>query len=214
MTLGQRAVIDPNVLPVIGLVGGIASGKSVVAKKFVELGAAVLDADRAGHKVLERPEIRNVIAQQFGQEVITSDGQVNRRALAQKVFHGEPATARQNLHQLEQLTHPAIADELCQQWQAVLEAGTARAVILDAPVLLKAGWDSFCTQIVFVEARREQRLARAAERGWSPADFDAREAAQESLDVKRGRADVIIDNSGSLACTHAQVERYWQSLIE
>jgi dephospho-CoA kinase len=85
-------------------------------------------------------------------------------------------------------------------------------LVLDAPVMLEAGWHTLCNQIVFVDAPREVRLARAVARGWTETDFTAREAAQESLDVKRRHADAIIDNSGSAETTQAQVRRLWHSL--
>jgi dephospho-CoA kinase len=85
--------------------------------------------------------------------------------------------------------------------------------VLDAPLLLEAGWDELCEKIVFVEAPREARLARARARGWGEEDFAAREGAQESLHRKRARADAIIDNSGSPERTQAQVEQFWASLI-
>ena len=84
---------------------------------------------------------------------------------------------------------------------------------MDAALLLEAGWDQWCEKTVFVEAPREARLARAMARGWKEEEFAAREAAQESLDRKRARADVIIDNSGSPQRTQAQVEQFWASLL-
>ena len=86
--------------------------------------------------------------------------------------------------------------------------------MLDAPVLLKAGWDKFCDLILFVDATREQRVARAASRGWTEAEFAAREAAQEPLTEKRRRANWTIDNSGSSDQTFAQVRQFWQTLHE
>ncbi len=81
-----------------------------------------------------------------------------------------------------------------------------RAVVVDAPLLIEAGWNEFCDKIVYIEAPRDVRLKRALARGWSPEDFDRRETRQESLEVKRELADVVIDNSGSSESTRAQVE--------
>ena len=98
--------------------------------------------------------------------------------------------------------------------QAAALAGSGCTVaVLDAPLLLEAGWDKLCDRLVFVEAPREVRLSRALGRGWSKEDFAAREEAQESLDSKRQRADVVVDNSGSPEHTQAQIERFWQSLF-
>ena len=105
--------------------------------------------------------------------------------------------------------HPALAQSFDDQ----AASGTAVAV-LDAPLLLESGWDTICERLMFVAAPRQTRLERVLARGWSKEDFVAREAAQESLDSKRKRADVEIDNSGSPEQTRAQVEHFWQSLFD
>lgn len=196
---------------VVGIVGGVASGKSFVAKKFQKLGAGVLDADRAGHEVLRVPEIILAARDRWGDKILGPDGQIDRKALAAIVFASE-AKASAELEHLEKLTHPLIATCLEQQLYEYNQAGIPIAV-LDAPVLLKAGWDRFCDRIVYVDSPREIRLARAKARGWSQAEFERREAAQESLDAKRDAADVVIDNSGSAEATEAQVASVWQSLV-
>ncbi|MBX7072448.1 MAG: dephospho-CoA kinase [Pirellulales bacterium] len=196
---------------VIGLLGGVASGKSFVAEEFRRLGAVVLDADRAGHDVLRLPEVMQSVRQHFGDQVFDSNGQVDRRALGRLVF-GDDAQASSNLRRLEEITHPPIGERLAAQVQAAA-AGGAAAVILDAPVMLKAGWDRLCDKIVYIEAADEVRLERARARGWSDQEFRRREAAQESLDSKRSRSDAIIDNSRSADSTRVQVERLWQSLF-
>jgi dephospho-CoA kinase len=96
---------------------------------------------------------------------------------------------------------------------ARLRAAGTVAAALDVPLLLESGWDRLCDRLVFVDAPRGLRLARAQERGWSEAEFAAREAAQESLEAKRRRADVVVDNSGSPDATRAQVARLWQALV-
>jgi dephospho-CoA kinase len=113
---------------------------------------------------------------------------------------------------LEQLTHPHIGRCLRERIVELSRAGV-RATVLDAAVMLKAGWDDACDRILFVDAPRDLRVARARQRGWSEAEFAAREAAQESLDDKRSRADVVVDNSSTLENTCAQVERFWRSLF-
>jgi dephospho-CoA kinase len=85
--------------------------------------------------------------------------------------------------------------------------------VLDAALILEAGWDRLCNCYAFIDVPQEVRLARALQRGWTERDFAAREAAQESLDFKRAHADVIIDNSGSVEHTQDQVQRLWQFLV-
>jgi len=196
---------------IIGLLGGVASGKSLVARQFARLGAGVLDADQTGHEVLRLPSIEAAVRHRWGEAVFGPDGRIDRARLARIVFAAGTEAPRER-ESLEQLTHPEIARRLRQQAETLAAAGTALAV-LDAALLMETGWDTWCEKLVFVEAPREARLARAVARGWSKEDFAAREAAQESLDRKRASADVMIDNSGSPERTQAQVEQFWASLI-
>jgi dephospho-CoA kinase len=195
----------------IGILGGVASGKSLVAQQLARLGAGVLDADRAGHEVLRLPQIEAAVRQRWGAEVFGPDGRIDRRRLARVVFADPPDGPRQRKF-LEKLTHPEIGRLLGRQAAALAGSGCTAAV-LDAPLLLEAGWDRLCNRLVFVDAPRQTRLCRALARGWSKEDFAVREEAQESLDFKRQRADVVLDNSGSPEHTQAQVEHFWQSLF-
>jgi dephospho-CoA kinase len=198
-------------MQIVGLLGGVASGKSLVARQLCELGAGLLDGDRAGHEVLQLPEIERQVRQNWGDAVFGAEGRVNRKALGKIVFAPPPEGPRQ-LQRLEQLTHPEIGVRLQRQAEDLAREGR-KVAVLDAPVMLKAGWDKFCDRIVFVDAPREVRLARAIGRGWNQEDFAAREAAQESLEVKRAHADTTIDNSGSPEATQAQVKRLWDHLV-
>ncbi len=197
-------------MKIIGLVGGVACGKSTVAEMFQKLGAVVLDADRAGHEVLRLPAVRAAIGGRWGKDVIGHDGEIDRSALAKIVFAPPPDGPRE-LAELERITHPEIRARLKAQVQQLAGHG-AQVVILDAPVMLKAGWDRFCDSIIFVDAPVEQRRQRAAARGWDAEEFRRREAAQESVDEKRRRADFVLDNSRDVGYIQAQVQRYWQSL--
>jgi len=196
---------------VIGVVGGVAGGKSLVARQLAELGAGLLDADRAGHEVLTLPRIEAAARKRWAEEVFGADGRIDRSRLAEIVFADSPQATRERKY-LEQLTHPEIGRLLRQEAERLAARGCPAAV-LDAPLLLEAGWDRLCDRVVFVDAPRELRLARPRKRGWSEADFAAREGAQESLDFKRKRADLVLDNSGSPEQTQAQVERFWHSLV-
>lgn len=196
---------------IIGLLGGVASGKSLVARQLAGLGAGVLDADGAGHEVLRLPDIEAAARQRWGEAVLDADGRIDRARLARIVFADLPEGPPERRY-LEQLTHPEIGRLLQRQAETMAARGTPAAV-LDAPLLLEAGWDAFCDRLVLVDAPRETRLSRALARGWTKEDFLAREGAQESLDHKRKRADLIVDNSGPAERTQAQVERFWRSLV-
>lgn len=195
----------------IGILGGVASGKSLVARQLARLGAGLLDADKTGHEVLRLPQIEAAARRRWGAAIFGANGRIDRARLAHIVFAAGPKAETERKY-LEQLTHPEIVRLLQQQRIAQAAAGIS-VIVLDAALLLETGWDHWCEKIVFVEAPREARLERAKSRGWDEEDFAAREGAQESLDQKRARADVIIDNSGSPEQTQAQVEQCWASLI-
>lgn len=198
---------------VIGLVGGIASGKSLVARRFAELGAVVLDADRAGHEVLELPEVRDALGARWGERIFDPKGRIDRALVARKVFDPQDVDRRE-LRFLEKLTHPPIRIRLEAQIDSLTRSGTPPALVLDAPLLMEAGWDGLCQEILFVEAPREQRLRRAMEsRGWTAAQFAAREEAQWPVAQKQKRATRVIDNSGDQASTYRQVELFWRQRV-
>lgn len=196
---------------IIGVLGGVASGKSLVAQQFARLGAGVFDADQAGHEVLRLPQVEAAARRRWGATVFGADGRIDRARLARVVFAPGPEAQRERRY-LEQLTHPEIARLLQRQIGTSAAAGTT-VTILDAALLLETGWDQWCEKIVFVDVPEEARLARAMDRGWTEEDFAARQRVQESLDRKRARADVIIDNSGSPEQTQVQVEQVWASLF-
>ena len=196
---------------VIGIIGGVASGKSTIAKRLGQLGAVVLDADAVGHEVLRNEEVKAALRKRFGDGVFNTAGEIDRSAVARIVFAGD-ATGEQALADLEAIVHPKIGERLAEKIAALQEDST-KAVVLDAALLLKSGWNRLCDTIIFVDVPREQRLARAATRGWSPEELDSRDARQTPIEQKRAAADVVIDNSGELADTLAQVDRFWAKQI-
>jgi dephospho-CoA kinase len=196
---------------ILGLVGGVASGKSLVADCFRELGAAVLDADKAGHAVLREPDVIAKLKDRWGDEILDSSGQVSRRAVAKIVF----APGRQEeLKFLERLTHPQIEARLQQELAAAGAAPDAPpAAIIDAALLFEAGWDRLCNKIIFVDAPRDVRLERAVARGWSAEQFAGREAAQLAVEEKRARSHVVIRNVRTLENLRQVVRLTWQHLL-
>lgn len=199
-------------MAVIGLLGGVACGKSAVAEILHSLGAVVLDADRAGHHVLTLPHIKAAIRSVWGAAVFIPSGEVDRQALGKIVFARMPQ-AKADLSQLEQITHPEIGRQILKEISLKMRQQRIPAIVLDAPVMLKAGWNRYCDWILFVDVPRELRQQRAMSRGWSAEEFSAREAVQESLETKRQFSNVVIDNSGSLAAARMQIEKFWHAHI-
>lgn len=194
---------------VIGLVGGVASGKTQVAEEFRRLGAALVDGDKIGHGVLREEACKRALRARFGPTLFTEAGEVNRAAVAKIVF-GPTADAKEALSWLESLTHPRIRARIWQELFRATVAGSAPAVVLDAPVLLQAGWRQYCDELVFVHASLAVRQARARSRGWPPGELERREAHQTPLTEKQSQATVEIDNSGEPEPTSFQVAALWQ----
>jgi dephospho-CoA kinase len=196
----------------IGLVGGIASGKSLVAEMLVDLGAALLDGDRTGHAVLaEDAEVHQALRERWGQAVFSADGSVNRSAIAKRVF-GEGSDADLDRRFLESLLHPRIRQRLDRLREKCRAEGKP-AVVLDAPILLEAGWGPICDVVLMVDCPRELRLQRALRRGWSEEQFVRREQAQWPVDEKRRAADVVIQNGGSETELHHAVVNFWRNHV-
>ncbi|MCI0492735.1 MAG: dephospho-CoA kinase [Planctomycetes bacterium] len=196
----------------IGLVGGVASGKSRVAQMLVELGAGLLDADRTAHEVLAGdPEVRGAIRQRWGDSVLAADGSIDRAAVASRVF-GPEGKAAEERRFLEELLHPRVRQRLETLRQQFAAEGRP-AVVLDAPLLLEAGWGSLCDVIVMVDASRDVRLGRACRRGWTETEFVRREAAQWPVARKRRHADVVIKNDGSEEALRTAVRGCWHTQV-
>ncbi len=193
---------------IIGLAGGVASGKSFVAHQFQQLGSSVLDADLLGHEVLLRGDVIAQVVEAFGQQVLNDDKQLDRMKIAAVVF-GTDSDSQQRLTILEQIVHPPILRLIIERLQRLRNEGVP-AVVLDAPVMFKAGWDRVCDKIVFVEATTGIRLERALARGWTEQHFAEREASQTPIQVKRQRATDVIDNNVDSETTNQQIIQLWK----
>ena len=182
----------------IALIGGVGSGKSALAHWVSQLlTIVVVDGDVAAHRALEQPDIKQQIQRRFGSEVFDSQHTIRRDRLADLVF-GQGEEHRRARRELEQIVHPVIREDLQDQVAAARKGGATEVILLDAAVLLEAGWNDICNAIVFVETPMDQRQSRIAGRGWTLADLERREKNQLSLDEKRTAAHFVIDNSGSL----------------
>jgi dephospho-CoA kinase len=187
--------------PVIGLVGGIGSGKSAVAAEFACHGGAVIAGDQLGHDALRRPEVRAQVVARFGHGALDTAGEIDRRKVGAIVFADETA-----LRDLEKIVFPCIENGIETQIAAAERNPAVGFVVLDAAVLLEAGWNKFCSRIVYVDAPREQRLARLSQqRGWTEKEVLARTHAQLPLTAKVTQADAAIDNAGPAAGLAPQV---------
>ncbi len=196
-------------IPVIGIVGGIGSGKSSVARWVAARhnDVALINGDEIGHEVLTDVAVRDAIRKRFGEPVFNADGQINRKALGQVVFgsNREQQSARDDL---ERIVHPKIRETIAGKIANSAAAGKW-AVLLDAAVLFEAGWNDLCHAVVFIDVPRDERLARLREtRGWDDAETERRESSQASLESKRRQSQFIVDNSRSVEAAGRQLEEF------
>ena len=192
-----------------GLTGGIASGKSTVARILEELGAQVIDADRVGHELLRRshPVHQQVVAR-FGQGIVRTDGEIDRKRLGSIVFADQ-----EKLRELNAIVHPSMIMRIDER-AAELRAGRPGAVIVvDAAVIYEAGVADRFAKILVAWCRPEQQIERLmAKTGLSREDALRRVASQIPSQEKRRRADYVIDCSGSLAETRTQAEALYPEI--
>lgn len=204
MTLANSELRIPNYDRgrVVGLVGGIGSGKSQVAMAFARRGALVIAGDELAHAALRQPEIKARVFERWGPELIDEGGEIQRRRLASIVF-ADAAERRA----LEELVHPWIRARIRHAVAAARHDPAVKLIVLDAAVMLEAGWNEICDSLVFVDAPPEERQRRVAgQRGWTAQDLAAREKAQLPLTAKAARADHVLDNSGTLEHLERQVD--------
>lgn len=195
--------------PIIGLAGGIGSGKSTVAAMLAELGAAVICSDQLSHQELNSPEVLATLMGWWGRDILRSDGSANRAAIRTRV-QAEPEARRR----LEGLLHPRIAVARHRLTEAAAADPNVRAVVWDSPLLFETGLDRECDAIVFVEAGREQRLARVTrERGWTPEELERFEQAQKPLDFKREHADYIVSNNSDKDAVRQEVAGVFSRIL-
>jgi dephospho-CoA kinase len=202
-------------MPVIGLIGGIGAGKSRVAALWAELGATVLDADAIGHALLDQRPARDEALARFGPGILVPSAgsveppRIDRRALGALVFEHPGA-----LRDLERILHPRMRRTFERAIARAIRKGQARAVVLDAAILLEAGWNDLCDRVVFVETPEDQRRQRLAEqRGWSPETLAARERAQWPLDQKLHAADAVLRNDSGPEALPQEATRLWDQLL-
>ena len=191
----------------VGLTGGIGSGKSTVARLLEAQGAVIVDADQVARDVVEpgQPAFAHLV-ERFGPEVVGPDGRLDRPRLAEIAFASEEGTAALNA-----ITHPAVGDEFLRRMTAAPADGI---VVCDVPLLVESetaasrGYEL----VIVVEAPRELRLERLEGRGVPRPDAEARMAKQATDEQRRAVATYVVDNSGDLAHLEAQVDAIWHDL--
>ena len=195
--------------PIIGLAGGIGSGKTTIASLFAELGAGVISSDRLNHEELDSQEVLNQLVEWWGRRVIDATGHADRTVIREIVGSDEASRRR-----LEQLVHPRIAARRQAMMSGFQDDDRVRAIVWDSPLLFETGLAALCDYVVFVDSDPTQRLARVGrERGWSQEDLDRFEKLQKPLDFKRERADYIVDNNSDMDAVRKQAEGVFSRIL-
>lgn len=197
-------------LKVIGLTGGIASGKSTVSTLLKNLGAVIIDADEISRKVMKKnTKVFNEVVKYFGDNILDKDGNIDRQKLGQIVFSNVD-----DLKILNDITHPAIINEIKKNL-LILSKKKEPIVVIDAALLLESGLDNLTDKIWLVKASEETQLKRLMRRD----NLDERQAinrikSQMPLKEKLKYADKIIDNDGNIEYTKKQVDNFWKELTK
>lgn len=195
-TAGRRCAV-------IGLMGGIGSGKTTVARMLSESGAKLVDADAISAELRKTPEIRQAIRDRWGDAVFDANRELDRSKLAAIVFN-DP----QELAALEEIMHPRVVEQIEREVVACRAGDGPATCAIDAPLLLESGLARLCDATIFVECDRGTRARRLiGSRGWAPAEIERREAHQQPLTRKREMADFVVVNDGDLAASRKQIER-------
>ena len=194
---------------VLGLTGGIGSGKSMVASMFRQLGADVIDADQLAREVVEpgQPALAEIVSA-FGPDILGGDGRLDRGKLGAIIFADAPARSRLNA-----ITHPRIRERM--EEEVARRADRPGLLLLDIPLLYENARTNAVEKVIVVWVDRKTQLRRLEERsGLSEDEARQRIASQMPLDEKRARADLVIDNSGSPEETRRQVEAIYRKFTD
>jgi dephospho-CoA kinase len=196
---------------VIGLTGGIGSGKTTIAKFLSALGAVIIDADKVGHEALSPGSpVRDGVVAAFDKEILLPDGNIDRRALGKIAF-----SSPENMAKLNRIMHPWMYDTMKSRIEEFRRRGE-KVVVLDAAILLEAGWQSLVDEVWVTKASPEiviQRL-KAREDGLSEADVLARIRRQITNEERVKQADIIINTDCSLAEVEAAVKKLWEDMLK
>ena len=195
--------------PIIGIVGGIGSGKSTVAGEFARLGCALIDADKLAHEVLDDKNIIEQLRAAFGEGIIGTDGGIDRKMLAEVIFADADQLTKAN-----GIIHPPVLARCEELISGYNRREEVPAIVLDMPLLVEVGWEKRCEIVVFVACNAENRLERIGQMGLEAKNnLKKREKFQNSLDKKANIADYTVGNNSGESAIAEQVERIFSIII-
>jgi dephospho-CoA kinase len=199
----------PKKKPIIGILGGVGSGKSTVAAEFAKLGCACIDADEIAHELLKKSNVKKKVVACFGKAILNPAGKISRRRLAGIAF----ASAR-NLAALNRIIHPLVFKGVRKLIKKANGQNRVKAIVLDMPLLMEVGWAKRCDKLIFVKCRQKIRAKRAKKMGiLNLAALKKRENFQISLDKKETIADNTIDNNSGFSALARQVTDIFSGIM-
>ena len=196
--------------PIIGIAGGIGSGKSFIAGLFGEAGCLVISSDDQVRDAYRDQRVRTTLKQWWGDDVLTAAGEVNKRVVAQRVFANPDERER-----LERLLHPMVNEARERVMSSAVDDPTVPAFVWDTPLLFETGLHAKCDAVVFVDAPLSVRLARVqGGRGWDAGELTRRENSQMPLDIKRNLSQYVIENTADAGTVRGQVRAVLSRILE
>ena len=195
--------------PIIGILGGIGSGKSTVAAEFAKLGCKVIDADKIAHEMLDRNTVKGKIVGLFGEAILDSSGRIEHKKLAGVAFN-----CGDKLASLNGIIHPLVlarAEELIEQYN---QQNQVKAIVLDMPLLVEVGWAKRCDRLIFVDCEQKIRAERAKKLGFDKNQIKIRENFQISLDNKESLADNTVENNSDFLALVRQVADIFSDIMD
>lgn len=194
----------------IGITGGISSGKSTVARMLASLGAEIIDADEMCHRLILEKKTKDKIAERFGSTVLDTYGKIDRSRLAEIVFQDKAC-----LEDLCNILHPIVIEQIRSKITEIEKRGRRKAIVIDAALLEESDLSLMCDFIIFVNTGKDHRVIRSKiGRHWQDGELEKRERFQMALEDKKKKADYVVDNNFTEENTFRQIKEFWQLYIE
>ncbi|MBN1974583.1 MAG: dephospho-CoA kinase [Sedimentisphaerales bacterium] len=198
-----------NKKPIIGILGGIGSGKSTVAAEFAKLGCKVIDADKIAHELLDKPEVREQVIALLGSQIEDPHGKINRSKAAEIVFKD-----RVKLDKLNGIIHPLVLQKTEELIEKFSTDNDCKAIVLDMPLLVEVGWEKRCDRLIFVDCDEKIRENRVKNKNFKKNHIKNRENFQISLDKKKVIADNTVNNNSDFSALVRQIAEIFSYIID
>ncbi len=198
-----------NKKPIIGILGGVGSGKSAVAAELAKLGCKVIDADKIAHELLEEPEVCEKVVALLGAKALNSQEFIDRRKVAEIVFNNP-----EKLAQLNKILHPLVLERTEKLMEEYKKDNRVKAIVLDMPLLVEVGWDKRCDKLIFVDCDEKIRENRVKNKGFEKNHIKNRENFQISLDKKKNIADNTVNNNSDFSTLVRQIAEIFSYIMD